>query len=424
MRESPVGIIGAGPGGLAAAAALKARGLAFEIVDAGRGVGGIWDIDRGRTPMYESAHFISSKSLSALPGHPMPADYPDYPRHDRILAYVRSFARAHDLERHATFGVTVTETRRDPDGGWRLTLDDGSARHYRALCVATGMTWHPSLPDVPGTFTGTAMHAFDYRSPDLFRGKRVLVVGGGNSGCDIACDAARTAERSFISLRRGYHFIPKYVFGTPADVFAHRGPPLPAWLERRIFAGLVRLLVGDVTRFGLPRPDHAILESHPILNTRLLDHLGHGDLEVRPDVTALEGRRIRFADGTDEEIDLVLWATGYRRVFPFLDDADLDGPFDPYLAVAHRRHADLFFMGLFETDGAAYPLFGLQARLVAAALDDLPDAVRRAFDERRRTDRPDLRGGRRYLESPRHAGYVHADTYRRRLEDELALLES
>lgn len=429
MLHAPVGIVGAGPSGLALGAALAARDIDFEIVDSGRGVGGIWDIDRDATPMYESAHFISSKTLSSFPGFPMPEKYPDYPRHDQVLAYLRAYARHHDLERRCRFEMTVERAERAPrsDARWTLSFATGETRSYGALCLATGANWHPVLPEVPGRFTGESIHSFDYRSPDLFRGRRVLIVGAGNSGCDIACDAARNAERAFISVRRGYHFVPKYVFGKPADVFAHEGPALPSWLERRLFSFLIRrLLVGDVTRFGLPRPDHDVLESHPIMNTRMLHHLGHGDLEVRPDVREHDGDRVRFADGSEEEIDLIVWATGYRRIHPFLDPADLDrdrGTLDFYLNVAHRRYDDLFEMGLFETDGAAYPLLGLQAEVVAAALDPaLPSDRRAEWNRRRESARPDVRGGRRYLDTPRHALYVHGASYERLLTREVARL--
>lgn len=426
--RGPVGIVGAGPAGLCAAAALRARGVPFEMLDQGPDVGGIWDIDRPVTPMYESAHFISSRTLSAFPDFPMPAEFPDYPRHDRILEYIRAFADHHDLRRHARFGVSVVRAVRRPAGGWDLELDTGERRTYEALVVATGVNWHPSIPDVEGHFAGEAYHAFSYRSADAFRGKRVLVVGAGNSGCDIACDAARVADRAWISMRRGYHFVPKYVFGRPSDVFAQSGPPLPAWLERRVFGFLLRhLVVGDVTRFGLPRPDHAILESHPIMNTRLLDHLGHGDIEVRADVDELRGNSVRFADGREEEVDVIVWATGYLRHHPFLSEVELDrrdGELDLYLELAHRRFDDLFFMGQFETDGAAYPLFGLQARLVAAALTLPAGAATDQWHHRRTRDRPDLRGGRRYLDTPRHRHYVHRDTYLKTLSHEVEVLES
>ena len=119
----------------------------------------------------------------------------------------------------------------------------------------------------------------------------VLVVGGGNSGCDIAVDVSRTASRAFISLRRGYWFIPKHLFGVPADVFGHRGPELPRWIEQPVFERLLRLLLGDPTRLGLPAPDHRLFETHPVLNTQLLHALGHGELGVKPDVRELRGRR-------------------------------------------------------------------------------------------------------------------------------------
>ena len=420
----PVCVIGAGPCGLLAAAALKKRGVPFEIVDAGRQPGGIWDIERDATPMYDSAHFISSKQLSGFPGFPMPDTYPDYPRHDLILDYIRSFAKHHDLERHITFGVRVESAARRDDGGWKVRLSSGDERHCSAICVATGTTWQPRVPQVPGHFTGEAYHSFYYRSPKEFEGKRVLIVGGGNSGADIACDAARSASAAFISLRRGYYFIPKFIFGQPTDVFAHTGPQLPRWLEERVFGFLMnRILVGNLTRYGLQKPDHPILRSHPILNTQILHHLGHGDIQARRDIKSLDGRTVHFVDGKSEEIDLIIWATGYDKRFPFLPEGELGGTadgsvgpnkdaLDLYLNVFHRHHADIFFMGLFETDGAAYGLAGMQAELIAAYLDStLPAETRAAFDQLRTADRPDLRGGVHYIESIRHNYYVKGDVY-------------
>ena len=418
-NEEPVCIIGAGPCGLLAAAALKKRGIPFEIVDAGRQPGGIWDIDRDATPMYESAHFISSRQLSGFSGFPMPATYPDYPRHNLILDYIRSFARHHDLERHITFGLRVESAVRAQSGGWRITLSTGEDRLCSALCVATGTTWQPRIPAVPGNFEGEAYHSFFYRSPKEFEGKRVLIVGGGNSAADIACDAARSASAAFISLRRGYYFIPKFIFGQPSDVFAHSGPQLPRWLEERVFGFLMnRILVGNLTKYGLQKPDHPILRSHPILNTQILHHLGHGDIHARRDVKFLDGRVVHFVDGRSEEIDLIIWATGYDKRFPFLPDSELgNNPDDLYLNVFHRRHADLFFTGLFETDGAAYGLAGTQAELIAAYLDtNLPEPARAAFDRQRASDRPDLRGGVHYIESMRHNYYVKGDVYEKVLQ--------
>jgi hypothetical protein len=452
----PVCVVGAGPAGLSAAVALKRRGIPFRVLDAGRRPGGIWDFEREDTPMYASAHFISSKTLSGFPDFPMPKTYPDYPRHDRIQEYILAYARHHDLERHITFGATVTEARpRDALGdAWEVTwrceertaagTESGSVEDteiFSGLVVATGVTWHPRLPGIPGAEPGPGgtdrpeiRHSGSYRSPEEFAGRRVLVVGGGNSGVDIACDAAVSAERALLSLRRGYHFVPKYVFGIPSDVFAHSGPPLPAWLEQRVFGFLIRrVLVGDLTRFGLPEPDHPILASHPIMNTRVLHHLGHGDLEARPDVKAIEDREVVFVDGSRDEVDLVLLATGYRRAYPFLELPRFEGvargdreirPGELHLTLLDREFPTLAFMGIFETDGAAYDLFARQAEVVAGTLLALRGD--RAVDVRHRvaTGTPDQRGGNRYIDSPRHDFYVTGRAYRRALAGMAGMLEA
>ena len=416
----PVGIIGAGPAGIAAAVALKARNIPFEIVDAGDRVGGIWDIERAETPMYDAAQFISSRTLSAFPGFPMPADYPDYPRHDQILRYIRSYADHHDITGRVVHRTRVKRATPVDPNRWDVDFESGGRRQWRGIIVATGVNWFPNMPAVPGTFDGEQMHSFAFRSADVFKGKRVLIVGGGNSAVDIACEAARHASNAYISLRRGYHFIPKHIFGKPSDVFAHTGPQLPWKLEEKVFGFLINyLLVGNLKKYGLPKPDHPILRTHPIMNTEILKHFAAGELHYRPDVKELRGRRVVFADGREEEIDLVVWATGYQRRFPFLEDALGGGKPDLYLELFHRKHAMLFFMGVFEVDGAAYPLLGLQAEAIARYVAGSESAHRgaAATDQLRASARPDLRGGKPYLNSPRHEYYVKGDVYERALRE-------
>ena len=189
-RGGAVCIIGAGPGGLSAARALKALGLPYDQYERHSGVGGIWDMSNPGSPIYESAHFISSRDLSAFIGFPMPRDYPDYPSNRQILAYVNSFADAYGLREPIRFGCGVRQCEKDDDGRWRVTLDDGSCRRYAAVICATGVTWDPNLPAYEGRFDGEVRHSVTYKRAQEFRGRRVLVVGLGNSGADIACDAA------------------------------------------------------------------------------------------------------------------------------------------------------------------------------------------------------------------------------------------
>ena len=426
MELERAAVIGAGPAGLAAGAALQRAGVAFTIYERHRDVGGLWDIDNPGTPVYETAHFISSRTLSAFEDFPFPEDYPDYPGRRQILDYLRAYADRHGLHQHLRTRKELLRATPLAEGGWSLEFADGTTDLVRWLIAANGHLWEPNLPSYPGEFTGEAYHSRDYRSPEQLRGRRVLVVGGGNTGVDLACDAATAADRAAISLRRGYWFVPKHVFGVPADVIGHGGPTLPGWLERRIIAVLLRLTVGNLERYGLPKPDHQPLSSHPIVNSQLLHYLAHGDVAARPDLAELCGDKVRFADGAMEAYDTIIWATGYHPTFPFLADGIpwRDGAPDLHLQYASRARDDLFVLGLYETDGGAYPLLSLQTRLLAEELRlqvQRPELLPRL--RALKAQRPDVRGGRRYLATERHSKYVHGDTYAKRLREHLATLE-
>ncbi|PRI12682.1 flavin-containing monooxygenase [Leucobacter massiliensis] len=415
---APVCIIGAGPAGLAVARALAERGIPYRHLERHSGVGGLWDIDAPGTPMYESAHFISSRTVSGFSGYPMPDDYPDYPDHRQILTYLRGFADAYGLTERIEFGAEVASVER-AGTLWEVSLADGTVSRHRAVVVCTGSQWHPYSPEIPGDFTGEVRHSVEYRSPQEFAGKRVLVVGGGNSGCDIACDAARTADTAAISLRRGYWFIPKHVFGLPSDIVGGKGSFLPKPLERAILQPILRLLNGDPTRLGLQRPDHKLFETHPVVNSMLLHHLQHGDIHARPGIRTTSGSTVEFTDGSREEFDLILLATGYQHRVPVAQRyfGDEQHP-DLYLNCCSREHPGLYGVGFIETNSGAYQLFDRQAHLIAGYLDDQASrpAAARAFAERIRTDRPELSGGLRFDASPRHRGYVDSDAYVKHIE--------
>jgi len=412
-------IIGAGPAGLLAARSLRNAGIDYDQFDKNPDVGGIWDIRNDWSPMYETAHFISSKHVSHLPGYPMPESYPDYPNHRQIFAYLRNFARDSGLLAKIRLNTAVERVERVGDN-WEVCLAGGEKQTYTGLFLCSGNTWDPNLPSYPGAFTGEQLHSVAYRSPECFAGKRVLIIGGGNSGCDIACDAAQYAAHATISLRRGYHFIPKYIMGEPADVFASRFD-LPGWIERPIFSTVVRLLVGDLRRYGLPKPDHKVMESHPIMNTQLLHHLGHGDLHVKPDVVRFEGPRVHFKDGTSEAVDIVLFATGYRVSYPFMDREHFKwfGKYpDLYLSALHRKYDNVCCLGLHQTDGGAYDFFAFQADMMANFILDRQQNPERAEQFRclKQRDYPELSGGIRYVKSARHETYVKRSAFKRYCE--------
>jgi len=406
-------VIGAGPAGLAVARALAERGLPYVHLERHTGPGGIWDIDAPGTPMYESAHFISSRTLSGFGGFPMPDTYADYPSHRHILAYLKSFADAYGLTDRIEFGVTVKDVEKNADGTWTVTRTDGTRSRHSRVVVCTGSQWHPNVPELPGDFTGEVRHTMTYRGSDELRGKRVLIVGGGNSGCDIASDAARHADHAVISMRRGYWFIPKHLFGVPVDTLTQIGPKMPMWLEQRLVGALLRLINGDPRRLGLQKPDHRLFETHPTVNSLLLHHLRHGDILAKPGIADTDGKKVLFADGSTDRFDLILLATGYAHKAPVAQKyfGDEQHP-DLYLSAFSREHEGLFGVGFVETNSGAYPLFDTQAQLIAGFIDDTVRSAPNAetFARLIRTDRPDLSGGLKFVSSPRHTGYVDSAT--------------
>ena len=208
-----VAVIGAGPAGLLLARRLAASDARFAVLERNADVGGIWDIDAPGSPMYESAHFISSRTLSGFPGFPMPEHYPDYPNHKQLLAYIRSFAEAFDLRRHIRFGAQVESARCDAAGVWSLQLAGGTTVRARYLVCANGVTWEPNRVEWPGMagFTGEIRHSVTYRSPKEFEGKRVLVIGCGNSGFALVEHTNKATQR-----QRGNHPIGAVaIFSTP-----------------------------------------------------------------------------------------------------------------------------------------------------------------------------------------------------------------
>lgn len=416
--HSRVCIIGAGPSGITAAKHCLQVGLHNIVVyDKNDQVGGNWVYSEtpGHSSVYETAHIISSKRMSQYHDYPMPADYPDYPSHQLLRDYFQSYARDFNVLPLIQFNTTVAKAEPLPDQRWQITLEDGSVEIFDHLIVANGHHWDPRWPEYPGEFSGTLMHSHDYRSNLPFRDQRVLVVGGGNSACDIVVDVCRYARFAAISWRRGYYIVPKIIFGQPPDVVNARF----AWLPRRMRQWSMRLLwqlvVGGNERYGLQKPDHQILESHPIANSELLYKLRHGDVHPRVDIARFDGQTVHFTDGRAEDYDTVIFATGYRISFPFFDRALIDfseGEVPLYLRVFHADHPSLYFVGLVQPQGCIWPLADTQAQIVANRIAGTyqPPADMR---ERIAAEMEQIR--RDYVHAARHSVEVEYHSYQQRL---------
>jgi cation diffusion facilitator CzcD-associated flavoprotein CzcO len=412
----PVCIIGAGPSGLAAAKAFKKHNISFFIVEKHANAGGIWDIENPGSPMYEAAHFISSKTLSGFPGHPMPEHYPDYPGREQILAYIQSFAIKEGLVEHIHFNTKVTKVNKLADDEWEIQSDKKTYLASAVVC-ACGPLWTPNIPQFEGVFSGQIRHSNTFKKSEEFRDKRVLIVGGGNSGVDIACEAAIYAKEAHLSMRRGYRFIPKHIFGVPSDVFSHGGPKLPMWIQQPVFSFLLKLVVGDQTKYGLPKPDHKLLESHPLMNTQVIHHVTHGNLKVHKDIKNVEDKTVRFADNTEIEVDEIILATGFNFDIPFARqyfDWKNERPVT-YLNVFNPKQDGIFVTGFVETNSAAYSLFSDLGELIALYLN-APDVVKSKYRSKIETEQLDLTNGLKLIDTPRHTGYLELDAAEREIK--------
>jgi dimethylaniline monooxygenase (N-oxide forming) len=431
-------IIGAGSSGITAAQVLHARGVDFDCFEVGSEVGGNWRYgnDNQMSSAYESLHINTSRQLMEYAAYPMPEELPDYPSHRQIAAYFDDFVDHFGLRELITFRTEVVKVQPVPAGGYDVTVrgvasgsttGSGAAetRHYEHVIVANGHHWNPRWPEpgFPGaeSFPGEQIHAHHYRTPEPLVGKRVLVLGIGNSACDIAVESSRVATSTDLAMRRGAHIIPKYLLGVPTDRLTDS--PLargPLKIQQWTMAALLRLTQGKVTDYGLPEPDHAVLHAHPTVSQDLLNRLGHGDITIRPNIDRFEGSKVFFTDGTAAEYDVVVYCTGYRVSFPFLDDAVVsaeDNHLPLYRRVVDPDHPGLYFLGLIQPLGAIMPLAEAQAGWVA----DLVTGVGRlpsASEMRREIASYDDNLRKRFVASKRHTIEVDFHAYRADIEKE------
>jgi cation diffusion facilitator CzcD-associated flavoprotein CzcO len=421
-------VIGAGSSGIAAAKALHQRGIPFDCFEKGDRVGGNWVFQNknGLSSAYRSLHINTSRERMEYSDYPMPRSYPDFPHHAQIAAYFEDYVDHFGFRDRIVFETSVQRAARDPHTGtWTVTLDNGETRRYDALLVANGHHWDPRWPEpaYPGKFDGVQMHSHYYVENADFKDKNVLVVGIGNSAMDIATESSFVARRTFLSSRRGAYILPKYLFGRPLDqIGVNSLTPLLPWAFRRaILMAMYRVGVGRVEDYGLPVPDHKLGDAHPTISADFLNRIAHGEMTWKPNVEALEGGQVRFEDGTTEEIDTIVWCTGYKVTFPFFDEDFISAPDNDlplYRRVFKPGIDNLFFIALLQPLGATMPLAEAQGRWVASYLRGeyrLPP--QRAMEADMHREREKM--FKRYVASKRHTMQVDFDNYLYALNKEL-----
>jgi cation diffusion facilitator CzcD-associated flavoprotein CzcO len=394
-------------------------------------VGGLWAFGnaRGTPTAYRSLEVNTSKARVQFEDLPMPADFPEYTGHEQIAAYLESYVDTYGLRERITFDTGVERADLRPNGSWAVTLEGGDRRAYDALVVANGHHWDPRWPDppFPGSFEGQEIHARDYVDPEGLEGKTVVVVGLGNSAVDIAVDVSRVAEKTILSARRGAHILPRRLLGRPLDQVELL---VPLALRARFGGRLTGLALRAGYRlgrfptpqaYGLPAPSQPFGHSHPTVSDDLYGRFEAGGIVARPNVAELAGREVRFEDGSSLEADLIIYCTGYRVSFPFLDPDLISAPGND-LPLFHRVFKpdlpSISFIGLAQPIGPTIRLVETQSKWVAAYLAGayaLPD--REEMGAAISADRERLR--RRFYKSPRHTMQVDFWPYLREIDREL-----
>jgi len=388
-KDAKIAVVGAGASGIAAGKNLLQVGFEnvtlFEQSDR---IGGQWVFtkDVKHSSVYETTHIITSKRHSAYLDFPMPDHYPDYPSHWLMAEYLESYARAFGVYERVKFNTTVQHITRLADGKWEISTDKGK-EVFDALIVSNGHHFNPRFPNYPGKFEGEYLHSHSFKNNKQFEGKRVLVIGAGNSGCDAAVEVCRVAKKTAISMRRGYHFIPKFVFGEPADVIANKFQWVPDALLDKVYELVLRLENGDITKYGLQKPNYGVRQSHPVSNSELLYYIRHGEIQPKGDIERFEGKTVVFKDGSKDEFDSVIAATGFTVTLPFFDKSLInyeDTDVRLYKRIFHPEFDNLMFVGLIQASGCFWKLADFQSRLLANYLTGnykLPSNMNQEIDK-------------------------------------------
>ncbi len=418
-------VIGAGPSGITAAKNLLDEGLDVVVYDLGTEVGGNWVFTEkiGHSSVFETTHIISSRTLSEYADFPMPDDYPDYPSHKHLAAYFQDYAAHFNLYKHIQFNTLVKNCALQSNNKWEVTIEQNgntTTNIFDVLVVCNGHHWLPRMPQYKGSFSGEFIHSHDVKKFSRFTDKQVLVIGGGNSACDVAVESSRVAKSVDMSWRRGYWIVPKFMMGKPADVFSTKLHWLPRRIWQSISAFSLYVRNGKNAAYGLPEPEGPLGSHHPTINEDLFFTIRHGKIKPRTDIAQLNGNEVVFTDGSKGEYDIIVACTGYIITHPFFEKSFIDyseGEVPLWLKMMHAEINNLYFIGLFQPLGCIWPGSELQSKIMARELAGKwkrPSNIQQLIKEE--LTHPDFK----QINTPRHTITVDFHRFKKRLLKQLS----
>ena len=415
-------VIGAGAAGLCAAKHLMGKGIDVTIYELGSRVGGLWvyENDNGLSPAYLSLHVNSENKVTAYKDFPFPDEAPLYPDHVQMTQYLEAYATRFNIVPRIRFRSKVAAVEL-AGAKWTVRLADGLEDTFDAVVVASGHQGTPSHPPYAKDFSGDYLHSHSYRVPESFRGKHVLVIGVGNSACDIAADICTTAASTTMSARSPVLLMPRMFLGVPtARVLAKVEKPWMPWPIRRWCREMVaRMAHGRMEQWGFVTPK---TRTHPAGHHLLIGQFIWGRITARPGIDSIKGDEVRFTDGSTKRFDAMIAATGYEVDLPFLgkDVSPVRGRWlDLFHRVVRPGAAGLYFVGFFNVSGGGnIRMMDDQAQWVAAleageAGLPAPDEMMRAIVKERATI------ARLYPDSPRYGLELDPLAYREALAREV-----
>lgn len=421
-----VAVIGAGPSGISAIKNFTDQGFEVTAFERCNGVGGNWRFNdpSGHSSVFETTHIISSKYTSFYEDYPLPESASDYPSHKELLKYFNSYADHFDIKKNIKFGTEVVKCKQSDNDKWtvewcHIESNKKEISNFDALVVCNGHHHEPRYPDYPGEFTGEYLHSHDFKSAKPFAGKKVLVIGGGNSACDVAVETARVAKSTSISWRRGYYLIPKFMYGLPTDLYAIKSRWVPRIFRAPFMKYMLERFQGKNEDIGLQKPEQPIFATHPTVNSELYYAVRHGKVTPQKDIKSFNNNKVMFIDGHEEEFDVVIACTGFKIKHSFFDK-DFINYENGKVPLLHRMiPADiknLYFIGLFQPLGCIWPGAELQSKLAAKHLvgDWKPKKSIKDLLAKEMAN-PDVP----QLDTPRHTITVDDPSFRERLKNEL-----